>query len=92
MYFVPQVRSAVANLRLSEISHPMRCLIELYANMDLAQLAALVDDELIPSLGISPIEVSKIGDVSVGKRLSPLHFTSLVVELFSQRSSQRLEC
>ena len=45
-------------------------LIELYANMDLAQLAALVDVDLIPSLGISPVEVSKIGDVSVGKQLS----------------------
>lgn len=66
-------------------------LIELYANMDLAQLAALVDGELLPSLGISPIEVSKIGDVSVGKQLSPLHFASLV-ELSSQRSSQRSEC
>jgi hypothetical protein len=44
-------------------------LIELYANMDLAQLAALVDVELLPSLEISPIEVSKIGDVSVGKQL-----------------------
>ena len=52
-------------------------LIELFVNMDLAQLAALVDVELLPSLGISPIEVSKIGDVSVGRQLSPLHFASL---------------
>lgn len=57
-------------------------LIELFVNMDLAQLAALVDVELLPSLGISPIEVSKIGDVSVGMQLSPLDFVSLV-ELFS---------
>lgn len=59
-------------------------LIELYANMDLAQLAALVDVELLPSLGISPVEVSKIGDVSVGKQLSPLHFSSSLVD-FSPR-------
>ena len=65
-------------------------LIELYANMDLAQLAALVDDELLPSLGISPVEVPKIGDASVGKRLSLLHSASQV-ELFSQMSSQSLE-
>ena len=65
-------------------------LIELYANMDLAQLAALVDVELLPSLGISPVEVSKIGDVSVGKQLSPLHSASLV-ELSPQMSSQRLQ-
>lgn len=58
-------------------------LIELYANMDLAQLAALVDVELLPSLGIMPLlEPTKIGDVSTGKHLSsPLDFTSLV-ELF----------
>lgn len=66
-------------------------LIELYANMDLAQLSALVDVELLPSLGISPIEVSKvIGEASVGEYLSPLHFTSLA-ELLSQRSSQKLD-
>ena len=55
----------------------MWSLIELYANMDLAQLAALVDVELLPSLGISPVEVSKIGDASLSKR-SPLHSASLV--------------
>lgn len=45
-------------------------LIELYANMDLAQLAALVDVELLPSLGITPlVELSKIGDASGGKCL-----------------------
>jgi len=74
MYFVPQVRSAVANLRLHEINpkgspgdpdRAMWNLIELYANMDLAQIAALVDDvELLPSLGISPLELSNIGDAS----------------------------
>ena len=46
-------------------------LIELYVNMDLAQLAALVDVELLPSLGITPVEISKIGDASVGRWLSP---------------------
>jgi hypothetical protein len=66
-------------------------LIELYANMDLAQLATLVDVELLPSLGISPVEVSKIGDASVGKQLSSLHSASLV-ELFPQLSSQRSGC
>ena len=65
-------------------------LIELYANMDLAHLAALVDVELLPSLGIVAVEVSKIGEASLGKQLSPLHSTSLV-ELFSQMLSQRLE-
>lgn len=42
-------------------------LIELYVNMDLAQLATLVDVELLPSLGISPVDVSKIGEASAGK-------------------------
>ena len=42
-------------------------LIELYANMDLAQISAFVDIEHLPSLGISPVEVSKISDASVGK-------------------------
>jgi hypothetical protein len=74
MYFVPQVRSAVANLRLPELGpqnlpgdtdRAMWNLIELYANMDLAQLSALVDVELLPSLGISPIEISKLGEASV---------------------------
>lgn len=65
-------------------------LIELYANMDLAQLAALVDVELLPSLGISPVEVSKIGFASLGKWLSLLDSASLV-DLFSQMSSQSLE-
>ena len=55
----------------------MWSLIELYANMDLAQLAALVDVELLPSLGISPVEVPKIGEASVGKRFTlVLCFTS----------------
>ena len=58
-------------------------LIEIYANMDLAQLAALVDVELLPSLGISPVEVSKIGDASVGEQLSPFHSAPLV-ELLPQ--------
>jgi hypothetical protein len=65
-------------------------LIELYVNMDLAQLATLVDVELLPSLGISSVEVSKIGDASAGKQLSPLHSASLV-EHFPQMSSQKLE-
>ena len=65
-------------------------LIELYANMDLAQLAALVDVELLPSLGISPVEVSKIGFASLGKWLSLLDSASLV-DFFSQMSSQSLE-
>jgi hypothetical protein len=64
-------------------------LIELYVNMDLAQISTLVDEELLPSLGISP-EVSKIGDTSAGKQLSPLHSASLV-EHFPQMSSQRLQ-
>lgn len=65
-------------------------LVELYVNMDLAQLAALVDGDLLPSLGINPVEVQKIGDASVGKRLSLLHSAS-PVEPFSQRSLQSLD-
>ena len=50
-------------------------LIELFSNMDLAQLAALVDVELLPSLGIAPlVELSMIGEASAGKHLSPLAF------------------
>jgi hypothetical protein len=65
-------------------------LIELYANMDLAQLAALVDVELLPSLGIRPIEISKLGEASVGKHSPSLHFAS-PVKLSSQTSSQKLD-
>jgi len=44
-------------------------LIELFANMDLAQLAALVDVELLPSLGVRPpVELSRIGDASAGQQ------------------------
>ncbi|TFK29498.1 hypothetical protein FA15DRAFT_664043 [Coprinopsis marcescibilis] len=59
LYFVPQVRAAVGQLRLPEIqpdvpfNHPARAiwnLIELYATMDLGQLAAIVDVEVLPSL------------------------------------------
>ena len=74
----------------------MRYLIELYANMDLAQLAALVDVallpfvdvELLPSLRISAVDV---GYASLGERLLPLDSPSLV-ELFPQMSSQSWQC
>ncbi|KAF8805609.1 hypothetical protein BYT27DRAFT_7192382 [Phlegmacium glaucopus] len=74
LYFVPQVRSAVAILRLPEIdpqapfgdsSRAMRDLIELFANMDLAQLATLIDVELLPSLGVGQLEgLSRIGEAA----------------------------
>ncbi|KAF8153002.1 hypothetical protein B0H34DRAFT_721780 [Crassisporium funariophilum] len=62
LYFVPQVRFTVSNLRLPNIDphtppgHPDRAmwnLIELFANMDLAQLSAIVDIELLPSLDVT---------------------------------------
>ncbi|KIM41364.1 hypothetical protein M413DRAFT_147301 [Hebeloma cylindrosporum] len=65
LFYVPQVRSTVSNLRLPKIDNgaalgdPDRAmwnLIELFTNMDLAQLSALIDIELIPSLEILPYD------------------------------------
>ncbi|KAF6751685.1 hypothetical protein DFP72DRAFT_906842 [Ephemerocybe angulata] len=59
LYFVPQVRHAIAKLRLPDVqrdtplSHSSRNiwnLIELFANLDLAQLSAIVDSDVLPSL------------------------------------------
>ncbi|PPQ99320.1 hypothetical protein CVT24_009188 [Panaeolus cyanescens] len=64
LFFVPQVRSAVANLRVPHVDvtmpleHPDRAmvnLIELYTNLDLATLAWLVDESVLPSLHITPL-------------------------------------
>ena len=56
-------------------------LIELFSNMDLAQLAALVDVELLPSLGITPlVELSMMGEASAGKHLLLFAFC-LTIEL-----------
>ncbi|KAF9484084.1 hypothetical protein BDN70DRAFT_872980 [Pholiota conissans] len=61
LYFVPQVRLTVSNLRLpavdkrAPLGDPNRAmwnLIELFTNMDLAQLAAIIDTNVIPSLEI----------------------------------------
>ncbi|KAF8902552.1 hypothetical protein CPB84DRAFT_1775662 [Gymnopilus junonius] len=65
LYFIPQVRATVSTLRLPGIDpdtpldhpdHAMWTLIELFTNMDLAQLAAIVDNELLTSLDILPFD------------------------------------
>ncbi|KAF9045451.1 hypothetical protein BJ165DRAFT_1477460 [Panaeolus papilionaceus] len=64
LFFVPQVRAAVANLRVPHVDasvpleHPDRAmvnLIELFTNLDLATLAWMVDKSVLPSLAISPL-------------------------------------
>ncbi|KDR77057.1 hypothetical protein GALMADRAFT_139084 [Galerina marginata CBS 339.88] len=69
LYFVPQVRATVSNLRLPKVDpetaldHPDRSmwnLIELFTNMDLSQLSAIVDKELLPSLEIPPFDGTKL--------------------------------
>ncbi|KDR77055.1 hypothetical protein GALMADRAFT_155717 [Galerina marginata CBS 339.88] len=74
LYFVPQVRATVSNLRLPSVDpgtgvdHPDRSmwnLIELFTNMDLAQLSAIIDNELLPSLEIPPFDGTKsLGEAS----------------------------
>ncbi|PPQ90851.1 hypothetical protein CVT25_007386 [Psilocybe cyanescens] len=68
LFFVPQVRATVSNLRLprvdptAQLGHPSRTmwnLIELFTNMDLAQLAAIIDNELLPSLYIERLSAGK---------------------------------
>ena len=44
----------------------MRYLIELYANMDLAQLAALVDVTLLPFVDVELLPSLRISAVDVG--------------------------
>jgi hypothetical protein len=81
LYYIPQVRLTVSNLRLPVVDAdaPLRDpstlvlvhsvyilaqfssdramwnLIELFTNMDLAQLAAIIDKDVIPSLEIAPL-------------------------------------
>ncbi|KAH9474579.1 putative ubiquitin carboxyl-terminal hydrolase K02C4.3 [Psilocybe cubensis] len=59
LFFIPQVRATVSNFRLpriepsAQLGHPSRImwnLIELFTNMDLAQLAAIIDNELLPAM------------------------------------------
>ncbi|KAF8957517.1 hypothetical protein BDZ97DRAFT_1706876 [Flammula alnicola] len=90
LYYIPQVRLTVSNLRLPMIEdntprgHPDRAmwnLIELFTNMDLAQLAAIVDKELIPSLDILPFQ----GHTSLAEASSGVHFLTFfffLVDIF----------
>ncbi|KDR77056.1 hypothetical protein GALMADRAFT_267246 [Galerina marginata CBS 339.88] len=74
LYFVPQVRATVSNLRLPNVDsetaldhsdRSMWHLIELFRNMDLAQPSAIVDKELLPSLEIPPFDGTKpLGEAS----------------------------
>lgn len=59
LFSVPQVRQSVANLQLPDIDvslprsspdYAIWNLIELFVNMDLAQLSSIVDNEVLPSL------------------------------------------
>ncbi|TFK31536.1 hypothetical protein BDQ12DRAFT_119224 [Crucibulum laeve] len=68
LYFVPQVRASVAKLRLPDVpvtlerkAHERAIwnLVEIFANMDLAVLSAIVDADLLPSLDASPIEFTQ---------------------------------
>ncbi|KAG2007243.1 hypothetical protein CC2G_014954 [Coprinopsis cinerea AmutBmut pab1-1] len=70
LYHVPQVRAAVAQIGLPDVpsdvalSHSVRAvwnLVELFTNMDLAQLAVIVDVEVLPSL-VKEEEMEKTGD------------------------------
>lgn len=63
LYFVPQVTENVAKLRLPDIDenlpldHTARViwnLVELFANMDLVQLSAIVDVNVLPSFATPP--------------------------------------
>ncbi|KAJ3504703.1 hypothetical protein NLJ89_g7798 [Agrocybe chaxingu] len=65
MYYIPQARSIISTMRLPDIQeslpldHEDRALwnlIELFTNMDLAQLSLLMDASVIPSLRIPPFE------------------------------------
>ncbi|KAG5644018.1 hypothetical protein DXG03_009233 [Asterophora parasitica] len=77
LFHVPQVRHSVARLRLpsSEPCAPVIydntdraifSLVELFTNMDLAQLSSIVDNEVLPRLGPKPWDGSTetLGDLS----------------------------
>ncbi|CAA7266272.1 unnamed protein product [Cyclocybe aegerita] len=65
IYYIPQARSIISTMRLPDIQeslpldHEDRALwnlIELFTNMDLAQLSLLMDVSVIPSLRIPPFD------------------------------------
>lgn len=75
LFSVPQVRERVANIALPDISHdipresPERAvwnLVEVFVNMDLAQLAVIIDSEVLPSLMAQPL----VDHSAVGNRTS----------------------
>lgn len=80
LYYVPQVRLTVSNLRLphvpdyTAVRDPARAmwnLIELFTNLDLAQLAALIDSTVLSSLEIAPLHNERLPEATAGRnRLS----------------------
>ena len=51
-------------------------LIELFTNMDLAQLSALIDSELIPSLDIAPYDGRGLLTEASASLSNPIHYMS----------------
>lgn len=51
-------------------------LIELFTNMDLAQLSALIDSELIPSLEIVPYDGRGLLTEASASLSNPIHYLS----------------
>ncbi|XP_006455181.1 hypothetical protein AGABI2DRAFT_226546 [Agaricus bisporus var. bisporus H97] len=73
LFFVPQVRERVASIQLpipsDNLPDPrdsaMRNLMELFVNLDLAQLSAIMDSEILPSLmAQSQPDYSPVGDAT----------------------------
>ncbi|KAF5325531.1 hypothetical protein D9619_009876 [Psilocybe cf. subviscida] len=73
LYYVPQVRLTVSNLRLPHVADytavrdPARAmwnLIELFTNLDLAQLAALIDSTVLSSLEIAPLHNERLPEAT----------------------------
>lgn len=86
LYYVPQVRLTVSNLRLpyvadfTAVRDPARAmwnLIELFTNLDLAQLAALIDSTVLSSLEIAPLNNQHLPEATAGK--NSLHVQHKVI-------------
>ncbi|KAF9011795.1 hypothetical protein BDQ17DRAFT_1420208 [Cyathus striatus] len=89
LFFVPQVRSAIANLRLPETNpafprhssdRAIWNLVEMFSHMDLAKLAVICDTELLPSLDAIPCK--EPGDEMVEASANFLRKVGAMVESY----------
>ncbi|KAF9531048.1 hypothetical protein CPB83DRAFT_849241 [Crepidotus variabilis] len=102
LYHVPQIRSTISTLRLPRISEDMPVtspdramwnLIELFTNLDLAQLAFIYDASLIPSLQAASFDSPKsLGEYSgtVVKNVNQLIEDSLKSQAPEDEDPERL--